>query len=875
MHPFDRFTPNAKLALQIAEQEAKNGKSQYIGTEHLLLGLLSIPKSLGFSIFTGAGVTLENVRILLKAMKTPNIEGQHVKHGLSTFLHTLIEQAVVTAHKFRHANVGTEHLLHAMVSTGKNAATLLLENMQVDPEDLRARVEEMFGQINQFKQQNRNLEQSLEAFFHGLQGAIVGMQSGGGAPGGHAMAGESEGLKRKKADGKSKTPVLDYFTDDLVAKVREKKVDPTIGRDEEIARLIRILNRKTKNNPVLIGEPGVGKTAIVEGLAQRILQGDVPSSLQGKRLLQLNMGSLVAGTKYRGEFEQRFDDIIKEALKSDNTVILFIDELHTVVGAGAAEGSLDAANILKPALSRGALRVIGATTLDEFRTIEKDRALERRFQSIMVNEPIVPDAIKILHGLKESFEQFHHLTITDAAIDSAVQLSKRYITERYLPDKAIDVLDEAAAGKSLQHMDRGAPEIKKLEDKLESLLVKQQDAVRDQKYHVALKMKQEQQDVKEKLDALKEAQDGDRRTPVQIDEDDIANVISRMTGIPVTKLLKTEAKRLTNLETVLRKSIVGQDDALKKVARAIRRSRVGISDTKRPIGSFLFLGPTGVGKTELVRTIAKEVFNREDALIKIDMSEFMERHNVSRLIGTTAGYVGYEEGGQLTEAVRRKPYSVVLFDEIEKAHPEFFNVLLQILEDGSLTDGTGKQIDFTNTIIVMTSNIGADKLTKQAGRIGFKLEDEAKADEIEYEEKCKEVIGELKEHVRPEFLNRIDHIIVFNALNQQHIRKIVRMHLDTLTARLKEQGYTLDVDAKVVNLLGEEGFDPEYGARPVRRTIQERIEAEIAEHILKGIFSPGDVIKVIRKDEKTLEFLHGDAKTVKKAETVEEEEVKA
>ena len=876
MHPFDRFTPNAKLALQIAEQEAKTMKSPYIGTEHLLLGLLSIPKSLGFSIFTGAGVTQENVRILLKAMTSNNIEGQHVKHGLSTFLHTVIEQSVVTAHKFRHANVGTEHLLHSLVSTGKNAATLLLENMQVDPEDLKARVEEMFGQINSFKQQNRNLEQSLEAFFNGLQGVIVGMQPGamGGAAaaGGHAHGEAGPDGKRRKGDSKSKTPVLDYFTDDLVAKAKEKKLDPIVGRDEEIERVVRILNRKTKNNPVLIGEPGVGKTAIVEGLAQRIATGTVPPALLNKRLLVLNMGSLVAGTKYRGEFEQRFDDIIKEAQKSENQIILFIDEIHTVVGAGAAEGSLDAANILKPALSRGALRVIGATTLEEFRTVEKDRALERRFQSVMVNEPSAEDAIQILMGVKESFEQFHHLAITDEAIDSAVRLSKRYITERYLPDKAIDVLDEAAAGKSLQNS-VAAPEIKKLEEKLEQSLQKQQLAVREQKYHQALRMKQEQQELKEKLDGLRKAQDGDRRTPIQITEDDIAQVIGRMTGIPVTKLMKSEAKRLTNMELVLRKSIIGQDDAIKKVARAIRRSRVGISDVRRPIGSFLFLGPTGVGKTELVRTIAKEVFNREDALIKIDMSEFMERHNVSRLVGATAGYVGYEEGGQLTEQVRRKPYSVVLFDEIEKAHPEFFNILLQILEDGKLTDATGKQVDFTNTIIVMTSNIGADKLTKQAGRIGFKLEEEAKAEEAAYEEKCKEVVAELKEHLRPEFLNRIDHVIVFNALNQIHIRKIVKMHVDHLSERLREQGYELDVDPKVINVLAEEGFDPEYGARPVRRVIQERVEAEIAEHILKGIFHEGDTIKVVKTGKDDLEFLPGTASRSPVAQMEEREEV--
>ncbi|MDP7069206.1 MAG: ATP-dependent Clp protease ATP-binding subunit, partial [Candidatus Peribacteraceae bacterium] len=728
MHPFDRFTPNAKLALQIAEQEAKNLKSDYIGTEHLLLGLLSIPKSLGFSIFTGAGVTQENVRILLKSMKTPSIEDKHVKHGLSTYLHNVIEQSVITAHKFRHANVGTEHLLHSLVSTGKNAATVLLEQMQVDPEDLKEHVEEMFGQISQFKQQSRNMEQSLESFFQGLQGAIVGMQGTG------MVSSDPEMIKKQKGDGKSKTPVLDYFTDDLIVSAKEGKLDPIIGRDKEIERMVHILNRKTKNNPVLIGEPGVGKTAIIEGLAQRISSGEVPSALRNKRVLVLNMGSLIAGTKYRGEFEQRFDDIIKEALQSENEIILFIDEIHTVVGAGSAEGSLDAANILKPALSRGAIQVIGATTVDEFRTIEKDRALERRFQSIMVEEPSVEDAILILQGIRKSFEEFHSIEITDDALEASVNLSKRYISGRFLPDKAIDVLDEAAAGRSLQVVE-ASPELKKLEDKLEKLIAKQQSAVKEQKYHSALKLKQEQQTMQEHINEMRASADGDRRTPLRIDGDDIAHIIGNMTGIPVTKLLKSDKKRLQNLEMIMRKSVVGQDDAIKKVARAIRRSRIGIGDQKRPIGSFLFLGPTGVGKTELVRTIATEVFNREDALIKMDMSEFMERHNVSRLLGATAGYVGYEEGGQLTEAVRRKPYSVVLFDEIEKAHPEFFNILLQILEDGVLTDAQGKQVDFKNTVIVMTSNIGADKLTKQAAKIGFKLEEEATAEEKAYDEK--------------------------------------------------------------------------------------------------------------------------------------------
>ncbi|OGJ60365.1 hypothetical protein A3A67_02165 [Candidatus Peribacteria bacterium RIFCSPLOWO2_01_FULL_51_18] len=856
MHPFDRFTPNAKLALQLAEQEAKNMKSQYIGTEHLLLGLLGIPKSLGFSILTGAGVTHENVRILLKANKGIESESQNVKHGLSLSLNTVIEQSVLIAHKFRHANIGTEHLFYALISNGRNAAVSVLESMQINPEDLKVHIEEMFGQINQFRQQHKSLESSLESFFHGLQGALAGVQG---------TQGEPENLKRKRGEGKSKTPVLDYFTEDITKKAQDKKLDPIIGRDREIERVIHILNRKTKNNPVLIGESGVGKTAIAEGLAQRIADDKVPATLHGRRVLQLNMGSIVAGTKYRGEFEQRFDDIIKEASDSKGEIILFIDELHTVVGSGSAEGSLDAANILKPALSRGGLQVIGATTTDEYRkTIEKDRALERRFQSIMVEEPSVEDAIDILKGLKKTFETFHRLHIRDEAIESAVKLSKRYMTERFLPDKAIDVLDEAAAGKSVQHRDDISPRIKEIEQALKDIESKKQLAVREQKYQHALRLRKEEEELIEEKQKLTSEADGDLRTPVEISEEDIQSVVARMTGIPVSRLMKTESKRLNSLEVMLRKHIVGQDEAISKVVRAIRRSRVGIADSKRPIGSFLFMGPTGVGKTELVKALATEVYQRENALIKIDMSEFMERHNVSRLTGTTAGYIGYEEGGQLTEAVRRKPYSVVLFDEIEKAHPEFFNILLQIMEDGQLTDGQGKSVDFRNTIIVMTSNIGAEKLTKEAGKIGFKLGDDARREEQIYEEKCQEVLRELKDNFRPEFLNRIDHTIIFNALSQDSIRKIVLIHIGKLLERLKEQGLGLTVDTKGVGILARLGFDPEYGARPVRRTIQERLEDQIAESILKGMFKKGDTIHVVGKDKDELMLLH--EQPVKKSE---------
>jgi ATP-dependent Clp protease ATP-binding subunit ClpC len=847
MHPFDRFTPNAKLALQIAEQEAKNMKSSYIGTEHLLLGILSIPKSLGFSILTGAGVTQENVRILLRASKTADIEGRNTKHGLSAYLHTVIEQSVITAHKFRHANVGTEHLLYALVSGEKNAATLLLESMQVDPADLKLHIEEMFGQINQFKQQNRNLEYSLESFFQGLQGAIAGMQG--------AMV-EPEGLRQKRVSGKSKTPVLDYFTTDLIDRARKSELDPIIGRDREIERVIHILNRKTKNNPVLIGEPGVGKTAIVEGLAQRISREEVPASLLQKRVLILNMGSVIAGTKYRGEFEQRFEDIIKEASESENDIILFIDELHTIIGAGSAEGSLDAANILKPALSRGSLQVIGATTTDEYRKfVERDRALERRFQTLLIDEPSVEDAIAILMGLRSSYEKFHNLSISDEAIHAAVTLSKRYITERYLPDKAIDLIDEAAAWRGLASSGN-QKKLKELKRDLEKVEQAKLAAVKVQKYHKALELRQKEEELQRKIQQFRSQGDGDHRSPITITEDDILQVIGKMTGIPVMKLMKSETKRLQSLEAVLRKKVIGQDQAISEIARAIRRSRVGISDQRRPIGTFLFLGPTGVGKTELVRQLAAEVFNREDALIKIDMSEFMERHNVSRLLGTTAGYIGYEEGGQLTESVRRKPYSVVLFDEAEKAHPEFFNILLQIMEDGVLTDGKGKRVDFTNTIIILTSNIGAEKLTKQAAKIGFKLDDDTKEDE-EYEQKKQEVLKEVKEHFRPEFLNRLDRTIVFNALRPEHIRKIVELQVEKLRERIKEKDYELAVSSKVVKLLAKEGFDPEYGARPVRRVVQERVEDGIAEHLLRGVFRKGDTIHVILRGKDRIEFIPG------------------
>ncbi len=867
MSPFEKFTPNAKQALSIAEEESRKHGLPYIGSEHLLIGLLSNPRSLAFSIMTGAGVSLENVRMILNSASNQEPEAKKVQHGLSSYLTTIIEDAVRVAHQYNHPFIGSEHLLHALVSQGKCAATVILESMEIDPDDFRQQIEDMFQQMANVKGRDvQQINTSLDKFLQGLQGVVF-------APGQndymdafqhkddqqrhHQQKKASTGSK-PNSKNKSKTPALDYFTTNLNEKCRKGEIDPIIGRKDEIERVIHILNRKTKNNPAIIGEPGVGKTAVVEGLAQAIVNDHVPDSLANKKILSLSLSNVIAGTKYRGEFEERMKSIIDEATKVDNEIILFIDEIHTLTGTGSAEGSMDAANLLKPAMGRGSLQIIGATTIDEYRkNIEKDKALERRFQSVVVEEPDTEDCLKIVEGLRPSYEAFHNLSISDEAIVAAVQLSQRYITERYLPDKAIDLIDEAAAFKGARsqvshpEVQVKKAEILKIEKKIEKEVLKQE-------YEKASKLKGKKEAIQKEVEEMKLAK-RKKGNQIQIKEDDIAMIVGKITGIPVTKIMKDEGKKLASLEKILHKSIISQDEAVKEVSKAIRRSRVGIASPNRPIGSFIFLGPTGVGKTELVKTLAKEVYNNKDALIKIDMSEFMERHNVSRLVGASAGYVGYEEGGQLTESVRRKPYSVILFDEVEKAHPEFFNLLLQVLEDGYLTDAKGKKVDFRNTIIIMTSNLGAEELTDEARKIGFNLHgDKLKQAEQAFEDQKEEVLKKVKKHFRPEFLNRIDKLVVFKPLKNEDVQEIVELQLKELNTRLKDKHIQINASKKAVELLAKLSYKPEYGARPVRRNLQDLIEDKIAEHILDGSFKPGMEIKIDQKGKKEELMLFND-----------------
>lgn len=843
---FNKFTKEAKQALIVAQEVAKKTGTSYVGTEHILIGILSQRNSLGATVLQNFGVSLENVNLVLKTVGRTQMVQRGAKNpgGLSGFAKKVIEDAIRSAHEFSHMFVGTEHLLYALVTQENTAATVILENMKISPEDVRQEILQTFERMKQGGGQPSpqgaggplpsNLN-PLEFFLNGLQGVLAGQD-------------KDSGFDVKKKEGKSTTPALDYFTTDLVQEAHEKKMDPIIGRDKEIERCVAILLRKTKNNPVLIGEPGVGKTAVVEGLAQRIVQEKVPDTMLDKRILSLSMAAVVAGTKYRGEFEERIKQILEEAAGQPN-VILFIDELHTVIGAGSAEGSLDAANILKPALSRGRVQVIGATTTNEYRKhVEQDAALERRFQSIMVDEPTEEDTLAILKGIKESFENHHNLIIHDDALEASVRLSKRYVNDRFLPDKAIDVMDEAAALKGMVSKQE-SDQLKELQRQLKRIVKEKEKAVGDQDYEKAADLRQQELILMEKI-----AQEKHVKIPREmrgsIDSEDVARVISRMTGVPVTKLVKEDVSRLKELENMLKRHVVGQEEATQKVATAIRRSRTGISSAKRPIASFIFLGPTGVGKTELVKTLAREIYNDEEALIKIDMSEFMERHNTSRLTGTTAGYVGYEEGGQLTEKVRRKPYSVILFDEIEKAHPDVFNILLQILEDGVLTDGKGRKVDFTNTIVVMTSNIGARKLTESAAPIGFKLTSEEMDAALQsFEYKRDEVLKDLKDHFRPEFLNRVDNVIVFKPLTHEAIKEIVKIHIGELQKRIRDKAITLELTPGGLDRLATVSTDPDYGARPVRRKVQEFIEDRLAQGLLEEEFAEGDTIQIIKKDD--------------------------
>jgi len=836
---FEKFTKEAKDALVIAQEKAEESNLNYVGTEHILLGILHQENSLGATILNNFGVSVSNVELVLRSVgrssKTQNDTSKPA--GLSGFAKQVIENAVGCASRYNHNFVGTEHLLFAVVSQDNTAATVILENMKINPKHVQSQIVEFFqkGIDNKNMNGQMNNMNPVEFFLNGLNGVLA--------------SSDQPTFKKGDKKSKSKTPTLDYFTVDLCDQVRKGKVDPIIGREKEIERLVSILNRKTKNNPVLIGEPGVGKTAIVEGLAMRIVDNKVPQQMLDKRILILPMGSVVAGTKFRGEFEERIKLIIEEASSMPN-IILFIDELHTLIGAGSAEGSLDAANILKPALSRAKIQVIGATTTNEYRkAIESDQALERRFQTIMVEEPSIEHAIEMLNGIRESFEDHHNLMITSEAIEAAVKLSSRYITERFLPDKAIDLIDEACALKRVTTPEHKS-EIKEMQTKLSKLTKKKEQAVSAQDYEKAKKIRDEELKLSAEIEKLKTVKTP-RKLRKKISSEDVAKMVHKITGVPVSKLVSSDLSKLKNLETILHEHIIGQEHAVKDISKAIRRSRAGISSSKRPIGSFLFLGPTGVGKTELVKTLASEIYNDPKALIKIDMSEFSEKHAASRLTGTTAGYVGYEEGGQLTEAVRRKPYSVVLFDEVEKAHPEFFNLLLQILEDGVLTDGKGKKVDFTNTIIVMTSNLGASKLTSKAGPIGFNLSDTEEKERMkDFDSTKEEIMSDVRKFFKPEFINRIDKVIVFDPLKHDDVKEIIKLLINQLQFRMNDRNIKINVSEKAISYLAEKGYDPEYGARPARRILQDKLEDEITELILDKKVSTGQTINIGFKADK-------------------------
>ena len=859
MNNFDKFSENAKKTLLFAESVAKKSNSTYIGTEHILLGILAKKNCSGAMVLQHFGVTLENVQLVLDNVGTVKI-GAETESGekLSRYAKKTLEDAIALAYKMKHPEINTSHILYSLCTQRETAATVILENMKINLNDLLEYIQTQFKQVpgmapgeapnmqipGQFPGQMGQGQNPLENFMHGLQGLIINAQMQGHQP--PQMAETMAGKQGKDNQHKkpSKTPALDYFTTDFTQMARDGKLDPVIGRHNEIQRIVAILNRKTKNNPVLIGEPGVGKTAIAEGLAQRIIARQVPIGMLDKRVLELDMAAMVAGTKYRGEFEERMKRVIDEASDAENEVVLFIDELHTVVGAGGAEGSLDAANILKPALSRGRLQVIGSTTFNEYQKhIEKDKALERRFQKIVVEEPSVDDAIAILKGLKKSYEDYHAIKIDDAALVASVELSKRYLSDRFLPDKAIDMLDESCSLKSLQ-TNGNIEEVEKLELQLSKTIKSKEVAVQSQDYEKASKLRAKELELKEQIREAKKQEVPDEKKPY-VNAEDIADVISKATGIPASKMLKTDMDRLKNIENTLKKRIVGQDEAVAAIAQSIRRSRTDIGDRRRPIGSFLFLGPTGVGKTELVKVLAQEFYGTEDALIKVDMSEFMERHNVSRLLGTTAGYVGYEEGGQLTEAVRHRPYSIVLFDEIEKAHRDVQNVLLQIMEEGRLTDGKGRKIDFKNTIIIMTSNIGAQRLTNKAAPIGFEIDkDQLKKEEEAFAELKEIILKEVKEAFRPEFINRLDQTVVFKPLTHDNIKEIVKLHLKNLQDRLDKREISIDIAPRALDFLANKSYDPEYGARPVRRTIQDFIENELSNRILDNELHDGEKVKI-------------------------------
>lgn len=802
------LTDNALQSLKHADAIARSFGSAYIGTEHLLLGVLAQESSMGAKVLENAGITLDRARVALNLTPKTMVMNMGAK-GLSETAKLTLKMAYDIAQDFNQEYCGTEHILYSILSQKNARATLLLKDMSIDVDALTSELEQFL-----------NRQQYDEA-------------DGGSAT--------------RRRNKKGRKTALDFFGTDLTAQARSSKLDPVIGREAQIRRVITILNRRTKNNPVLIGEPGVGKTAIVEGLAQRIVNEDVPDSLIDKRIILLDLAGMIAGTKYRGEFEERLKKVMSE-LENDNKTIVFIDELHLIVGAGAAEGAMDAGNILKPALARGKIQVIGATTTNEYtKHIEKDAALERRFQPVQVPETNPAETLAILKGLKKHYEKFHGVKISDEVLDDTVTLAKRYVNDRYMPDKAIDLLDETAAHLRIDK-GRTPPEVRKLQKELKLVNGRIEDAVEAEDYEKAAQYKTRASQIHSELKKLQAHEKATKR--IVMTSEDVAEIVARMTGVPVKKVIRSEAKYLLNLEKTLGKHIIGQKEALDVIAKAVRRNRSGISSGRRPIGSFVFLGPTGVGKTELARVLAREFFGSEDAMIKIDMSEFGERHTVARLVGAPAGYVGYDEGGQLTDKIRRQPYSLVLFDEIEKAHPEVFNMLLQILEDGQLTDAKGRKIDFTNTIVIMTSNLGAEKLQKEVN-LGFSAVDSSDLKDLDklHEINKDKVEGELKKMLRPELLNRIDKIIVFRALTKQDVMKIMDLQIEDLRTRLVKHGLGLKLTPAAKNYLLEHGYDAQNGVRPMRRLIQDTIEDQIASELLHERYQKGSIVEVGTKQQ--------------------------
>ncbi len=821
---FERFTEKAIKVIMLAQEEARRLGHNFVGTEQILLGLIGEGTGVAAKVLKSLGVNLKDSRIEVEKIIGRGSGFVAVEIPFTPRAKRVLELSLEEARQLGHNYIGTEHLLLGLIREGEGVAARVLENLNIDLTKVRTQVIRMLGETAEV------------------------------------------GTGASTTKGNLKTATLDEFGTNLTKLASESKLDPVVGRHSEIDRVVQILGRRTKNNPVLIGEPGVGKTAIAEGLAQRIQTGDIPDILEDKRVLTLDIGLLVAGTKYRGEFEERLKKIMEE-IKSAGNVILVIDEVHTLIGAGAAEGAIDAANILKPALARGELQCIGATTLDEYRKhIERDAALERRFQPVMVGEPSIEDTIEILKGLRERYEQHHRLKITDDALEAAAHLGDRYISDRYLPDKAIDLIDEAGSRVRLMNS-KLPPEAKQIDKELRQIQKQKEESVRDQNFDQAGQFREKEMElsakIKEVLENKKESTAGDQtdadnkslksdskllQSPL-VSEEDVAHIVASWTGVPVQKLTETESVKLLNMEETLHQRLIGQDEAVKAVSRAIRRARVGLKNPNRPIASFIFSGPTGVGKTELTKSLASYFFGSEEAMIRLDMSEFMERHTVSKLIGSPPGYVGFNEGGQLTEAVRRRPYTVVLFDEVEKAHPDVFNLLLQLLEDGRLTDSKGRTVDFKNTLLIMTSNIGSKVIEKGGGGLGFEFSGDS-VEDSQYNRIKSLVNEELKQYFRPEFLNRLDEIIVFRQLTKNEVKEIAEIMLQEVFARLRDKGIKLDVTDSFKERLVEEGYNPSYGARPLRRAVMRLLEDSLAEEVLSGRIKDGDKALVDIDDNK-------------------------